>query len=509
MKVVTGSEMAEIDRKAIEEYGIPSLRLMENAGRAVAEVIRRSYKKKKIIVIAGPGNNGGDGLVTARHLKKRGYSVKVYITSSEDKLSNDCRIQLERVKKLKIPIQFSTEIKGDDLKDSLVVDALFGTGLKREIKGDICQLIEKINESMRPVVSVDIPSGISSDDGSIMGKAIRAHTTVTFGLPKRGHLLYPGREFTGNLHIEDIGFPEELLKSEDLKVEVLEKGYISGLLPERKRYSHKGSYGHVLVIGGSKGKTGAVLMTARACLRSGAGLVTIGVPEGLIPSIQCSVIDEMCLPLPDRGDGTIKEDALEDVIRFTEKRITTLAIGPGLGVTEDTKRFIKRLIKSLNIPFVLDADGINCLQGDMESLKEIRVDAVLTPHPGEMARLTGMAKDIIEKRRIDLPLELSRETDVTIVLKGVPTVIASKGKAYLNPTGNPAMAKAGSGDVLTGVIAGLMAQGLPGIKAAIAGVYIHGLAGEIGAKERGPYSLLASEMIEYLSAAFKEIISNE
>jgi len=507
MKVVNSKEMAFIDRVTIRKYGIPSLELMEKAGRAVAFRVRENFKKGKVIILVGPGNNGGDGLVAARYLKRYRFKVKIYLPWEEHNMSDEARSELERIKRSNIPYVFTTEIKNEDIKDAIILDALFGTGLKREISGRIAEIIDLINNSGNPVVAVDIPSGISSDDGSIMGRAIKADITVTFGLPKRGHLLYPGSQYSGRLYVEDIGFPEELINSKDLRVELLEKEFVKKLIPQRKRYSHKGTYGHLLIIAGSRGKTGACLLAARAALRSGAGLVTVGVPESLLQVFESRVTDEMCLGLPDRGDGTLRKDAVDIILEFVKKRGRAIAIGPGIGVTEDTKGIIKELIERIEVPMVIDADGINCLQGMAEILKNKKADIVLTPHPGEMARLTGLQIEEIERRRIDLPQEFSLNYGLTIVLKGVPTVIGHNGYTYINPTGNPGMAKAGSGDVLTGIIGGLMAQGLTSLDSAILGVYLHGLAGDIGASHKGEHSLLASDIIEYIPEGFKELMN--
>lgn len=508
MKVVTSQEMALIDKRTIEEYGVSSLALMERAGKAVAQRIKETFKKTRVLIIAGPGNNGGDGMVAARYLKKAGFKVKVYLVFEKEKLSPEAKTQLERLKRSRIPFSITRDLKKEDLKDMIIVDALFGTGLKREIEGELAELIEKINSSGAPVVAVDIPSGISSDDGSVMRQAIRANLTVTFGLPKRGHLLFPGAEYAGRLYIENIGFPEELLNSSFIKVELPGKDFIRSLIPERRRYSHKGTYGHVFIVAGSRGKTGACLMAARACLRSGAGLVTIGVPETLLSVFHARVTDEMCLGLPDRGDGSLNKEALKVIMDFAEKKAQVIAIGPGIGVTEDTKEIVKGVVKELKIPVVLDADAINCLENTPEVLKD-KGNCIITPHPGEFSRLTGIPKEEIERKKIDLTCEFSSRYGITIVLKGVPTVIGHNGYAYINPAGNPGMAKAGSGDVLTGIIGGLMAQGLSGLNASILGVYLHGLAGDIGASEKTLWSLLASDIIEYLPSAFMELTGHE
>ncbi|MDP3261197.1 MAG: NAD(P)H-hydrate dehydratase, partial [Thermodesulfovibrionales bacterium] len=374
-----------------------------------------------------------------------------------------------------------------------------------------------INASDSPVISVDIPSGISSDTGQIMGEAVRADYTVTFGLPKRGHLLYQGAEYAGRLFIEDIGFPEELLHSEKLNAELIEKRDISLLIPERQRYSHKGDYGHVLVIAGSRGKTGAAFMCAKACLRAGAGLVTIGVPESLLDVFQSRVTEEMTLPLPDKGDGTLSSKALEKILEFLSEKADVLAIGPGISITDDTKKLVRELLLNSTAPAVMDADAINSLEGNKQILKKAKAPIILTPHAGEMARLLRQSSVVsrqlsvkdaeliakIEKDRINTAMSFAKETGTYLVLKGVPTVIAEpEGRVFINPTGNSGMASAGTGDVLTGMLSGFLGQGLNPLEASILGVYMHGLAGDIAAKDKGEHSLIASDIIDAIPEAF-------
>lgn len=533
MKVVTAEEMREIDRITIKNYGISGTVLMERAGLAVAEKIkelfsvqRSGFSKKlrtpnsepvklKVIVLAGGGNNGGDGIVVARNLHEWGWNVKIILLSKENKLSPDCLLQYKIAKKSGVPVEFRDYITEKDLHSALVVDAIFGTGLSKNITGKTAEIISFINASDAPVISVDIPSGISSDTGQIMGEAVRADYTVTFGLPKRGHLLYPGADYTGRFFIEDIGFPEELLHSEKLKTELLEKRDISLLIPERQRYSHKGDYGHVLVIAGSRGKTGAAFMCAKACLRSGAGLVTIGVPESLLDVFQSRATEDMTLPLPDKGDGTLSSKALEKILEFLFEKADVLAIGPGISVTDDTKKLVRELLLNSTAPAVIDADAINSLEGNKQILKKARSPIILTPHAGEMARLRqglgvrgqGLAekelRNKIEKDRINTAVSFAKETGTYLVLKGMPTVIAEpEGRAFINPTGNSGMASAGTGDVLTGMVSGFLGQGLNPLEASILGVYMHGLAGDIAAKNKGEHSLIASDITDAIPEAF-------
>ncbi|MFA4829693.1 MAG: NAD(P)H-hydrate dehydratase [Thermodesulfovibrionales bacterium] len=516
MKIVTAEEMREIDRKAIKNYGISGTTLMERAGLKGAEKIKELFEKRKIIVLSGGGNNGGDGLVAARNLHEWGWNVKVILLSNEKKLSPDCLEQYKIAKKSGVPVVFNTEIRGKDLHSAVVVDAIFGTGLSKPVTGRIADIISFINSSTVPVISVDIPSGISSDTGQVMGEAVMADYTVTFGLPKRGHLLYPGAECTGKLFVEDIGFPDELLRSEKIRVELLESMDVSLLIPERRRYSHKGDYGHVLVIAGSRGKTGAAFMCAKACLRAGAGLVTIGVTETLMDVFQSRVTEEMTLPLPDRGDGTLSSKASDKILTFMADKADVLAIGPGISVTDDTQKLVTALVLNSAAPMVMDADAINALEGNKHIFRKAKAPIILTPHIGEMARLLTTGSRVrgfegpreklryqIEKDRINAAISFAKETGTYLVLKGAPTVIAEpEGSAFVNPTGNPGMASAGVGDVLTGMIAGLLGQGLNPLEASILGVFMHGLAGDIAANKKGEHSLIASDMINSLPDAF-------
>lgn len=554
MKVVTAHEMREIDRITIDNYGIPGPVLMERAGIAVASKVRellcqrtedRGQKTnnghKKVLVLCGGGNNGGDGLVAARNLFNWGFKVSVLIFSKNSELSPDCKMQYEIAKKMGVPIEFRKDLNNRDIHGALIIDAVFGTGLSRPVKGELAEVFAFVNKSGVPVVSVDIPSGISSDTGEILGEAIHANYTVTFGLPKRGHHLYPGAEYTGKLFVEDIGFPVELLTSDNLKTNLIDIEMVSNLIPLRPKYSHKGDYGHALIIAGSKGKTGAALMAAKACLKSGAGLVTLAVPESLMDVFQCRVTEEMTLPLPDDGKGMFSSKAIDEILNFAAQKIDVIAIGPGMGVSSDTGIIMKELIQKSTVPMVIDADGINSIsratgnrQGATGLLKRAKSPIVITPHPGEMVRLLSQKSEEnptipnegelfnkggrgeiinliqeIERDRISIAMNFSRETGTYLVLKGVPTIVAEPdGNAFINTTGNPGMATAGSGDVLTGIIASLLGQDLSPITASMLGVYIHGLAGDIAANVRGEHSLIASDLLDFLPDVFFKLLDD-
>lgn len=535
MKVATSQEIREIDRIAIDDYGIPSLVLMERAGLAVFRIASELYPENRFLVLSGWGNNGGDGLVAARELHNHGKKVKVIILSTENELSTDCKAQYKTALKFGVPVEFRNSLTSRDLHGSTVIDAVFGTGLSRPVQGKIARIFEFINSSDVPVVSVDIPSGISADTGEVMGTAIKANYTVTFGLPKRGHFLHPGRQYSSKLFVEDIGFPTKLITSEAIKVSLTDRQTVSSLIPPRPIYSHKGNYGHALVIAGSKGKTGAALMTAKACLRSGSGLVTLAVPESLMEVFQGRVTEEMTLSLPDDGSGMISSKAIDVILNFAAQKVDVIAIGPGIGVSHDTEKVVAELIQRSTIPLVIDADGINSIAFSVERgawseiLRKAKAPIILTPHSGEMARLlkgsnklrairdesreknsllvTHYSLQIIEKNRIDTAIAFSKETGAYLVLKGVPTIVASPdGNAFINTTGNPGMATAGSGDVLTGIISSFLGQGLSPIDTCRLGVYLHGLAGDVAMSNKGEHALIASDIINFLPDALCQTI---
>lgn len=503
MKVVTAAEMQDIGRRTIKEFGIPSAVLMERAGLAVAARVKVLFDHGKVVVLAGGGNNGGDGLVAARELFVQGWNVRVLMLAKEDRLSPDCLSQYRVARKMGVPCEFRTAVTGRDLHAAVVIDAIMGTGLYTAVKPAVAKIIRFINTAGVPVLSVDIPSGISSDTGAVMGEAVRADHTVTFGLPKRGLLLHPGAACAGQVFVEDIGFPPALLRSDEIRVELIEGRGVAPLLPERPAASHKGDFGHVLLLAGSRGKTGAALLASRACLRAGAGLVTIGVPETLVDVFQARVTEEMVLPLPDDGDGMLSERAYGDIIDFVNRRADVLAIGPGLGSGHGITGLVHQLVLTATIPMVLDADGINAASREREILGRAKAPLVLTPHPGEMARLLSSGdRNEVEKDRISTAGDFAKETGVCLVLKGAPTIIGStEGVVFINTTGNAGMATAGTGDVLTGIIAALIGQGAEPLNASLLGVHLHGLAGDAAAEEKGLHSLIAGDIIEYLPKA--------
>ena len=509
MQVVTGQQMGEIDRYTIEELGMPGVVLMEQAGRRVTEVVQEELGgqgEPEVAVLAGRGNNGGDGFVVARLLAQQGVEVKTFLLGEKDEITGDARVNLEILDKLDICVQELTSqeevqaVEAELKQADLAVDALLGTGIKGELRGLYPDLIKLINQGPTKVVAVDIPSGVEADTGQVRTDAVKAETTVTFALPKRGNVLYPGVEYTGELKVVDIGIPDQAAASQNSKVELLTEETIEKLLPERKSNSHKGDYGKLLVIAGSSGMTGAAVLTAQASLRAGAGLVTVGVPASLNSILEAKLTEAMTYPLAEE-EGSLTVSAWLEIKELAADR-DLLAVGPGLGQKSETCKLVKKLLK-LNKPLVLDADGINALEG-LEQAAARQAPTILTPHPGELARLSDRSIAEIEADRIGVAEEVAAEYQIYLVLKGARTVIATpEGNIYLNRTGNSGLATGGSGDVLTGLIAGELAQNLAPEKAVKLAVYLHGRAADLAAKDLTEYSLLPGDLVDYLPSAIK------
>ena len=502
MKLVTAAQMRELDRRAIQELGLPSLVLMENAGRATYQVLRQEFPglKGPVAVLAGRGNNGGDGLVVARYLANAGEEVAVFLLASRDQLQGDARVNLEIAASLGIEI---VEILGEEdlnplmhrlARASLIVDALLGTGLNAEVKGLLRTLIDKVNHLRVPVLAVDIPSGLSADTGQPLGVAMEARVTVTYGWPKIGQILPPGRDYVGRLWQADISIPPSL--AQDLPVELAEAQEMRQALPPRPFGSHKGTFGHLVVLAGSEGKTGAATLAGVGALRAGAGLVTMGIAASLNDILEVKITEAMTLPLPEAaGARALGVGALSPLLKFLEDK-TAVALGPGLGTHPETRELVRQLVRHLPLPLVIDADGLNALAGQVAGLKEAAGPRILTPHPGEMARLLGCTPKEVQARRLEVALEVAADCRAIVVLKGAQTVVAHpEGKLSLNPTGNPALASGGTGDVLTGLIGGFLAQGLEPWTAARLGVYLHGLAADFLAASQGPRGLIAGDLL--------------
>jgi NAD(P)H-hydrate epimerase len=515
MKLVTAEQMRGLDEAAINKYSVPSIDLMEKAGHGTVDVMLRLYGDplgKAIAIFVGPGNNGGDGLVIARLLAAHLARPVVFLLVEPAKLKGDAAINLARLKDLPVPIiEISTTENLCDAVNNLsdcwaVVDSLFGTGLTRDTSGLFATAINKINDFSCPVVSVDIPSGLHADTGRPLGTCVSADITVTFGQAKIGQVIYPGREFTGDLEVVDIGIPEEALTDADIKLEVLEAG-IGSWLPKRPVHAHKGSYGHLLVIAGSLGKTGAAMLCSLGGLRAGTGLVTLCVPYDLNHIIQTSLWEAMTLPLQSAAQGMLSIDDYKVIADgLTDKQ--AIAVGPGIGTAEETAELITRLYREVPKPMLIDADGLNIIARDISQLVKADGPRILTPHPGEMSRLTGLSTIEIQKNRLQITQEFAEKHKVHLILKGAETVICSPdGHQAVNPTGNPGMATAGMGDVLSGIIGGFLAQGLSLWQAACLGVYVHGLAADRLAEEISA-GYLASEVADEVPLAIETLKRN-
>lgn len=511
MRILTAEAMREVDRAAIEDLGIPSLVLMENAAIGVVEALGKAFgEAESAAVFCGPGNNGGDGLAVARHLSVRGWEVRIFLVTGGRKLSADAEVQLGICRKAELPVM---EIGSADVLDAafdaaaecdVVVDSLFGTGLARPLDGLFAQVVDAINALPAPCIAVDLPSGLAASEAQPIGPHVEADMTVTFAAPKVAHVFPPAADAVGEMVVTDLGIPTRLV--EDVEEEAGDLHLLMGeeladLLPEREAGSHKGDYGHALIVAGSPGKAGAAILAARAAVRAGAGLVTVGVPEPILQTVDLGSIESMTLGLPAGSVGQITEGAVAVLLDAAEGK-AVLALGPGLGQEAETLSAIRRLALECPLPVVIDADGLNAFAGRAGDLAVRRVETVLTPHPGELGRLLGVSTAQIQEDRVAAARGAAEETGAIVVLKGHLTLIASGTAVFVNPTGNPGMATGGSGDVLTGLITGLIAQGLDALDATVLAVYLHGLAGDLAAGRLGEIALAAGDLVEMLPAAF-------
>jgi NAD(P)H-hydrate epimerase len=515
MYLVTAKEMQQMDQATIQEIGIPGRILMENAGAGAFRFMCRVFPDlldSKVAVIAGRGNNGGDGFVIARHLFQKDIAVKVFLLSAVDKVQGDARANLDLLFALGIPVievpdeNSLRKQKAALRKYDLYVDAILGTGLKSDVRGHYRKVISFLNALDQPVFSVDIPSGLNADNGQICGNSIEATATATFAFPKIGHAVYPGAELTGALDIVEIGVPKKVVHQVQPRQFLLQKEMVASMLRKRDPNTHKGQTGHILVVAGAPGKTGAAAMAATTAMRVGAGLVTLGVPEGLHAVIEPQVTEVMTYALPQTTDGMLDELGLDAVLKLaTDKRC--LVMGPGIGTAEETKALMWGLILANKLPLVIDADGLNILSEQINTLKPRRYPLILTPHPGEMGRLCGLSAADIQKNRIDHARSLATQLGAHVVLKGARTVMAHPdGSVFINPSGNSGMASGGMGDVLTGAIAGYIAQGYDPKNAIHLGVYLHGAAADHLCQHKGPFGYLATEVMNQLPEQIRNLL---
>ncbi len=521
--LVDAKTMRALDRKTIKDYGIKGLVLMENAGRGLAEVVAEllddeleASGRARVSIICGKGNNGGDGFVAARHLRNGGYEVEVFTVAPVAALKGDAGTNARIWEKMGgscFKVSSAKEIE-DSLSrlrhSAVVVDALFGTGLSSELKGVSRALVEVINSLSAVVVSVDIPSGLDATTGKVMGEAVMADLTVTMAYPKLGFFLYPGKDYTGEIDVVDIGMPPEVAADVMIDNYLIDDVLVSELLSSilwRTEDTHKGNYGHLLVAGGSTGKSGAVVMAASSAMRVGAGLVSVAVPEGLLDIVEVKATEVMTIPLSEEpssiGRGSVMSGVAVGELAGELEGKSALVLGPGLGRVQagfaDALKGLLAYCAQEGIAILIDADALNALEGRLSILKHASdngAEIVITPHPGEAATLLGISVMEVQEDRMRSAGQLRKKTGAVVVLKGASTIVSTEEGSFINPTGNPGMASAGMGDVLAGIIGGMMAQGMAVVDASVVGVYLHGMAGDIAAERIGEAGLVATDLIE-------------
>ncbi len=506
MKVVTAEQMRAIDKAAMER-GVAGRVLMENAGcsvvEAVLEIAEELGPDPSVVVVAGKGNNGGDGLVVARHLHNRGMDVEVCLLCAGDELTGDAAANFQAARNYGVPI--TQQCTKEELAEALaaadiIVDAVLGTGISGQVRDPARWAIEAINQSDAVVVAVDIPSGVSADTGAICGMAVQADLTVTFGLPKVGNVVYPGAGMCGEVRVVDISLPPDMLEDSAIATELIDDALARACLPERWPDMHKGDAGRLVVVAGSRGYTGAAALSAMGALRAGAGLVYLAVPESCNAILEAKCTEAITAPVPETEAGTLSAAALDAVMQLVENA-DAVAIGPGLSRHRETAELVAHLIEHSSVPVVIDADGLNCLA----ELDIDRIDgppaAVITPHPGELSRLTGQAIADIQNDRLLAARQAAQDFGAVVALKGAGTVVAAPdGRAWINATGSHALASGGTGDVLCGMIGAFLAGGAEAEEAAIAGVYFHGLAADRATEKASRRSLIASDLLDALSS---------
>ncbi|MBN1930507.1 MAG: NAD(P)H-hydrate dehydratase [Desulfobacterales bacterium] len=516
MKVSKVSEMRELDRTAVEKFGIIEELLMENAGDAAYFVLLKEIgiKENKFIVFCGIGNNGGDGFVVARKIHSNGGHVKIFILGDQNKFKGVAKMNLDIVSRLPIEIQIveSIEMVETDLDHcDVVVDAIFGTGLVRDVQGIYADVIDGINRSGKKIISLDIPSGINGDTGEIMNTAIKADFTVTFGLPKIGNILFPGYERCGKLYVTHISFPRSMYCSSNLKIEINHPVQ----LPARNPYAHKGDFGEVLFIAGAAGYYGAPYFAALSFLKSGGGYSRLAAPGSITPFIANKGSEIVFIPQKETFPGSIALENKNALLELSEK-MDMVVIGPGLSLDEETQQLVRELTKEIQKPLLIDGDGITAVCKDLEIIKQRKAATILTPHMGEMGRITKQKTGKIEVNKVETLQQTARELNAIIVLKGAHSLIGYPDKSvFINLSGNSGMATAGSGDVLTGTIAGMFGLGLSLQDAVRKGVFIHGFSGDLAVEDKGEDGITAQDILDYLPLAvnldrknFHEIIKN-
>jgi NAD(P)H-hydrate epimerase len=511
MEVVTGEQMRRIDRHAIEDAGIPSLQLMEAAGRGVAQALLEDYPdaaSRGVVVLCGKGNNGGDGLVASRYLARAGVTPRVLLLARAADLQGDAAHNYRAAGKYGLEVR---EVPDEGAwataqlvlaETAIVLDAILGTGATGGARDLARAVIRDLNRRRCSVVAVDLPSGIDADRAEVEGSALRAERTYTLCRPKLALVLDPGAVYAGAVRVIPIGIPDEVVRRVPTELEWIERTTAASLLPRRAAASHKGDYGHLLAVAGSRDRSGAAVLLARGALRSGAGLVTVATPASAQSRIAAQQAEVMTAPLAETVDGTLASAAVEAVLELASRR-TALALGPGLGTDSQTRDAVRGIVGGCRVPLVLDADALNALAGTaIARLPEFSRPVVLTPHPGEAARLLGVTTGDVQADRLDAARRLARDTGAVALLKGRQSIVARPdGRAAINASGNPGLATGGTGDVLTGMIGAFLARRLDGWQAARLAAYVHGDAGDRAAARRGQDGLIASDVVDELPNA--------
>ncbi|HVP35431.1 MAG TPA: NAD(P)H-hydrate dehydratase [Terriglobales bacterium] len=527
MKLVTSDQMRKIDKTTIEREKIPGLELMEKAGLGSAfsgkKLLEENVKGKKVVVFCGKGNNGGDGFVVGRYLSKWGAKIEFYLLGKKEEVKGDALANLKKAVSLKLPIKQVTREKEIPLgvKADLIVDAIFGTGFKGKVNGLEEKAVQFINSSKTKILSIDTPSGLDVDTGSVAGECVKANLTPTMGLPKVGQFFFPGKSYCGKVEVIDIGVPQKVIDEQKINLNLTTEEEVKGILPRRPGDAHKGTCGKVFLISGSTGMTGAATLASLSCLKAGAGMAVLGIPHSLNDIMEVKVTEVMTKPLPDvRKRGALALRGSGEIMQAL-KWADCVALGPGLGQHFETVELIRRLVTRIELPLVIDADGLNAISKDSSILNQAKAPMILTPHIGELSRLINVPIEEIAKDRIRHASESAKKFNCVVVLKGAPTIIGEpEGQIFVNPTGNAGMATAGSGDVLTGIIVGLLAQilmmkksdfGSVGqdikktmVESALAGVFIHGLCGDLARDEKGEMGMIAGDMMEKVPEALRK-----
>ena len=515
MRVLNAAQMRDADRQTIDDIGIPSMVLMENAGRQVVAALEAAYddlSDRSVAVLCGPGNNGGDGFVVARTLHQRGVDVSVFVIATMAAIKGDARLNVEILGRLGLTVVEISDEQAWDLHFSeisqcdLIVDAIFGTGLKSPLTGMMETVAADVNASGIPVIAIDLPSGLSADHAEPIGECLRAAITVTLAAPKLPLVLPPGEAQAGTIVVADIGIPPEVIDNlAGPRLELLTREAMREIVQPRESDSHKGDYGHVLIVAGSRGKTGAAHLAAVGALRSGAGLVSLATPRSSQPIVAAMGAEYMTVPLEETAEGTVAAGALQAILDLEQD---VIAVGPGLGAGPDVTVFVRELMEKSESPLVLDADALNALASDPDLLQSGGGSRpiIITPHPGEMSRLANTSVDEVQASRVDVARDFAVQHQIYVVLKGYRTLIATpEGKVFINPLGNPGMATGGTGDVLVGVLSAWLAQLLDAEAACKIAVYLHALAGDLTEADEGEVAMTAGDLAAHLGDAVLEL----